>query len=178
MSGPRFTHGPDERPRQRIDTHADLANAIVLNEKAGAIGQAHCMRALMRGRIAYLSLLPEASASQVKAFIRATGDRPAVMLIGDDDGMDRGPSGWAQAERALRWTRALMLHGAGAEIEHYEAVIIAAELAGRMLVIECSTATLGAWVGLVKAAPQRPPTLVIRPRGGVHPLPIKRSVMQ
>jgi hypothetical protein len=107
MSGPRFTHGPDGRARLRIDTHADLANAIVLNEKAGAIGQAHCMRALMRGRIAYLSLLPEASASQVRAFTRATSDRPAFMLIGDDDGTDRGPSGWPEAERAWRWVRAL-----------------------------------------------------------------------
>jgi hypothetical protein len=100
------------------------------------------------------------------------------MLIGDDDGMNRGLSGWAQAERALRWPRALMLHGAGAEIEHYEAAIIAAELVRRVPVIECSTATLGAWATLVEAAPKRVPTLVIRPRGGVHPLPIERSATQ
>jgi hypothetical protein len=178
MSGHRFTRGLDGQQRLRIDTQADLVDAIVRTEQAGAVGQAHCMRALLRGRIAFFSLLPETSANQVKAFIRATSNRPAVMLIGDDDGMDCGPSGWAQAERVLRWTRALMLHGAGAEIEHYEAAIIAAELVRRMLVIECSTATLGAWVALVKAAPQLPPTLVIRPHGGVHPLPIKRSAMQ
>jgi hypothetical protein len=178
MSGLRFTHGPDGQPRVRIDTYADLADAIVLNEQAGAIGQAHCMRALLRGRIAYFSLLPETSASQLKAFIRATSNRPAVMLIGDDDRLDRGPSGWAQAERALRWARASMLHGAAAEIAHYEAAIVAAELVRRRLVIECSTATLGAWLALIRAAPHRPPTLLIRPRGGVHPLPIKRSVMQ
>jgi hypothetical protein len=136
------------------------------------------MRALLRGRIAYLSLLPEASAIQLKAFIRATSDRPSVALIGDDDGMNRGLSGWAQAERALHWPRALILHGAGAEIEHYEAAIIAAELVRRVPVIGCSTVTLGAWAALVRAAPNRAPTLVIRPRDGVHPLPIKWSAMQ
>jgi hypothetical protein len=178
MSGHRFARGPNGQQRLRIDTQPDLVDAIVRTEQAGAVGQAHCMRALLRGRIAFFSLLPETSANQFKAFIRATSNRPAVMLIGDDDSMDCGPSGWAQAERVLRWTRALVLHGAGAEIQHYEAAIMAAELARRLLVIECSTATLGAWATPVEAAPNRVPTLVIRPRGGVHPLPIERSATQ
>jgi len=173
----RFSYH-DSQPRLRIDTRADLAGAIVLNEQAGAIGQARLLRALMAGRIAYLPLLPEMSAGQFKTFAHATRGRPAVTLIGDDDGMDRGPAGWRLAGRSLRWARAIMLHAAGAEPEHYEAAVVAAEMVHRVLVIECSTATLPDWLALVLALPRRPPTLVIRPRGGIHPLAPDRSAMQ
>jgi hypothetical protein len=64
---------------------------------------------------------------------------------------------------------------AGAELPHYETAIVAAEIVGRVLVIECGTATLDAWATLVRAAPQRPSVLVIVPRGGVHPLPTARG---
>ena len=73
---------------------------------------------------------------------------------------------------------ALLLHGAGAELQHYEAAIQAAEMGRRVLVIECSSAMLEAWVPLVRAAPHRPSTMVIVPRGGVHPLPLRREAMQ
>ncbi|HEX3983897.1 MAG TPA: hypothetical protein VHX12_09415 [Acidisoma sp.] len=150
----------------------------MLNEQVGAIGQAYLMRALLRGRIAYYSLLPETSSSGFKAFARATSRKPAIALIPDDDGFDRGPAGWRLAERALRWANGVLLHGAGAEIEHYEAAIQAAEMGRCVLVIECGTATLGGWAALVMAAPHRPSTLVIHPRGGVHPLPLRREAMQ
>jgi hypothetical protein len=175
---PRFAPGPDGVPRLRVENFDDLAAAIVLNEQAGAIGQAHCMRALLLGRIAYYSLLPETSSSGFKAFARATSRKPAIALIGDDDGFDRGPPGWRLAERALRWANGVLLHGAGAELQHYEAAIQAAEMGRRVLVIECSSATLDAWAALVRAAPHRPSTLVIVPRGGAHPLPADRSKMQ
>jgi hypothetical protein len=175
---PRFAPGPDGQPKLLIETLDDLAAAIVLNEQAGAIGAAHLMRALACGRIAYFSLLPDSSSSRFKAFARATSRRPAIVLIPDDDGFDRGPAGWRLAERALRWARAVMVHAAGAEIEHYEAAISAAKLIHCVLVVECSSATLGAWAALVRAAPHRPSTLVIVPRGGVHPVPVDRSKMQ
>jgi hypothetical protein len=174
MSGARFT----DRGRLRIENAADLAAAISINEQAGAIGQAYLMRALMAGRIAFFSLLPDSSSSSFKAFQRLTSRRPAVALVGDDDGFDRGPDGWRLAERALRWATAVLVHGAGAEIGHYEAAIVAAELVRRTLVIECSSATLDAWTALVRAAPHRPMVLVIVPRGGVHPLPMDKGAMQ
>jgi hypothetical protein len=82
------------------------------------------------------------------------------------------------AVRALRWAIGVLVHGAGAELQHYEAAIQAAEMGRRVLVIECGTSTLDAWVALARAAPHRPSTLVIVPRGGVHPLPLRREAMQ
>jgi hypothetical protein len=155
---------------------ADLARAVVIMEQSGAIGTAHLLRALAAGRIALLPLMPGESAAKFKAWARLTEGRPAVALIGHDDGFDRGASGWAQARRAVKWARAIMLHAAGAELHHYECAIISAELCQRTLIIECGTATLHGWIELVRAAPRQPITFVIQPRdGGTHPLPARRE---
>lgn len=160
-----------------VDDLTGLAAAITLTEQAGAIGTATLMRALMAGRIALLPLLPDGSAGKFKQWARSTKDRPAVALIGDDDGFERGANGWTQAHRAVAWARSILIHGAGAEPFHYELAIISAELTHRMLVIECGTATVGGWIELVKAAPHRPSTLIITPREGVHPVAVRREVM-
>jgi hypothetical protein len=55
---------------------------------------------------------------------------------------------------------------------------VAAELIHRILIIECGSATLDAWVRMVKTAPHRPITMVIVARDGVHPVPVDRSKMQ
>jgi hypothetical protein len=159
----------------QVDDLADLARTITLTEQAGSIGTAHLMRALASGRIALLPLLPKESSSKFKAWTRLTKHRPAVALIGDDDGFDRGPVGWAQARRAVAWARSVMLHGAGAELFHYEAAIMAAELFHRTLIVECGTATLPAWIDLVKAAHHAPRTLIIQPHDGVHPLAVRKE---
>jgi hypothetical protein len=161
-----------------VNNWADLATAIVQAQQVGAIGTAHLMRALAAGRIAFLPVLPDMSATKFKAFARATSHRPAIVLIGDDDGFDRGPDGWTLAHRAVRWARSVLLHAAGAELFHYEGAIEAAQIVGRVLVIECGTATLDAWAALVGAAPCRPATLVIWPREGVHPVLVERRAMQ
>ena len=165
----------------RIESWADLPGAIIASERAGAIGQAHLLRALVAGRIAYQPLLPDTSASSFKTFVRATSRKPSmpsIVLIGDDDGFDRGPDGWRLAARAVRWAASIVLHGAGAELSHYETAIVAAQIVGRVLLIECGSATLDAWTMLVASAPHRPSGLVIVPSGGVHPLPADRSKMQ
>lgn len=162
-----------------VNNWSDLIGAIVASEQAGAIGQAHLLRALAAGRIAFLPLRPDTSSSNFKAFLRGTARRPAVALIGDDDGMDRGPPAWRLAERAIRWARGIVLHGTGGEVEHYEAAIQGAEVAGRVLVVECGSATLAAWAALSAAAPHRPNVLVIRPPpGGTHPSAPPREAWQ
>jgi len=175
---PRFSTGPDGQPRIYIETQADLAGAIVMTQQAGAIGQAHLMRALVAGRIAYQSLLPETSVTAFKAFIRATSNKPTVMLIGDDGDLPRGPDGWPQARRAIRWAKAVVVHGAGAEIEHYESAVMATQIVGRVLVIECCSVHLPAWVEMVRTAPHSPSVLVIVPRGGVHPVAASQGAIQ
>jgi hypothetical protein len=156
-----------------INSWADLPGAIVASERAGAVGAAHLLRGLAAGRIGHLPLLPDMSNGKFREFIRGTSHKPAIVLIGDDDGMDRGPAGWRLTARALRWANSVLLHAAAAELDHYEAAILTAEVRRRVLIIECGSATLAAWGDLVRAAPHRPATLVIVPRGGVHPLPAK-----
>jgi hypothetical protein len=161
----------------QINTPDDLNRAIVQAEAQGSPGWAHLARGLAAGRNAFLPVTPEMSATRFKRFTRMTTDRPTVVLIGDDDGLERGPGGWLLARRAVAWARAVMIHGAGAELAHYEVAIIAAELTGRCLIIECGTATLAAWTALVRAAPHKPETLVIQPHGGAHPIPLARETL-
>jgi hypothetical protein len=161
-----------------VNSWPDVARAITVMDAAGAIGMVHLLRALRQGRIAFLPAPPDTSATKFKDWARLTVGRPAVSLIGDDDGMERGPAGWPIAGRAVAWSRSIMIHAAGAEISHYETAVCAAELCHRVLIIECGTATVDAWISLVRNAKHRPVTLAILPREGIHPLPEDRSRMQ
>jgi hypothetical protein len=98
------------------------------------------------------------------------------VLIGDDDGMNRTPIGWPIAERAVTWARSILIHAAAGEIVHYETAILAAEMVHRVLIIECGTATLDAWIELILSARHRP--ISFSRVKGVHPIPLDRSRMQ
>jgi hypothetical protein len=148
-----------------------------VTEAAGGIGLAHLLRALRQGRIAFLPAPADTSVTKFKNWVRITAGRPAVALIGDDD-LDQGPSDWPVADRAVAWAKSILIHAAGAEISHCETAVIAAEMVQRVLIIECGTTTMDRWITLVRAARHRPPFLVIRPRQGVHPIPLDRSRMQ
>jgi hypothetical protein len=162
----------------KVRDWSDLPRVIAISKAAGAIGQAHLLQALYTGRIAFLPMLPDTSVTRFKSWARATANRPAISLVGDDDGMNRSPTGWPVADRAVRWARSILIHASGAEIYQYEAAVVAAELIQKVLIVECCSATLGAWVQLVRDAPNRPVTTVIAPKGGVHPVPMDRSKMQ
>ncbi len=138
-----------------IRSRAELADAINAAVHAGAIGTALLFTALYRQEICHQQILPGGSVGTAKRFIKAVGDRPSVLLVGDDDGVDRGPDGFPAANKALDWARWILLHAAGAEREHYHLAIAAAHLHRRVLIIECSTATLPAWQPLVTRARNR-----------------------
>lgn len=161
------------------NTHTfDLPGTIVRAQQAGAIGTAHLLRAASAGRCDLFVPVTDTSNHAFKTFAASVRNRPAVVLIGDDDYADRGPAAWRIAERVIRWAAAVTLHGAAAELAHYEAVIFAAQITGRAVIVECSSATLPAWVDLVKQAPHRPRTLILTPPNGVHPVAPARSQMQ
>lgn len=162
----------------QVTSPADLPGAIVAAEQAGAPGLAHLLRALNAGRIAFLPVLPDCSNGMFKQFVNLTSGRPAVVLIGDDDYQERGPAGFTIAERAVRWASSIVLHAAGAETSQYESVIHAAQIVKRMLLIECSTQTAQAWKTLITSLPDPPPTAVIWPREGQHPIAPSRREIQ
>lgn len=161
-------------PVCKVKERGELLCAITVYTQAGAIGLSYLLRASYNGRISLLSLLPTTSRQKVRALIKATRGRPAVIVIGDDDGADRGPAGWRTVPYVLGWAARIIIHAAGAEEQHYEWAVVAAEFVGKSLVIECSTATAQHWIDAVERLPEPVPTLVIWPRQGFHPIPPER----
>lgn len=162
----------------RIETVRNLDREIILQEQLGAIGTAHLLRASKVGRICLWPITSSSSAAKFKRFALATQHRPSVVLVGDDDGQDRGPKGFPLAQRAVAWSRFILLHSAAAELFHYEIAIRAAARHGRALVVECCSATLPAWEHLVRSAPHQPATLTVIPGDQPHPQPMAREKMQ
>jgi hypothetical protein len=101
-----------------------------------------------------------------------------VVVIPGDDYSDRLPEDWPSAPRAVAWAAAIVVHAAGAEDVHYHSAIAAAKARRRVLLIECSTATVAAWTALVSVAKHKPNVLLILPTAGSHPLPLPKVAMQ
>jgi hypothetical protein len=101
--------------------------------------------------------------------------RPCVVVLGDDPGTPGGQGGalaWRCTPRLRRWTRAAMIHGAAAEPEHYAEVVRATLKVGRVALIETTSANVPGWVDALRC----PRTLLVLPRGGLHPVPEKEEV--
>jgi hypothetical protein len=155
-----------------IQSLADLEQHIQKLVACGpaAIGRVMLCRACQRREIALQEVSAGGSVGLIKHFIRAVRDRPSILLIGDDDGIDRGPAGFLGAQRAITWGRWFLVHAAGGEPDHYAAAILAAKAYRRVVVIECSSLTLPEWEPLARLAPNHVGGIVVRPRGGVHPV--------
>jgi hypothetical protein len=147
-----------------------IDRAIHIADQVGMIGTAMLLRATRDGRISLFIGQPE-FAPKFKDWARTTEGQPAVVLIADDDGLQRGAAAWGgYAYRMVRWASFVVLHAAGAEPLHYETAIAAAEAGGRVLVIETGSATAPSWLAVLNKTPSRK-TLLIWPRNGVHPMP-------
>lgn len=94
-----------------------------------------------------------------------------VVVVGDDDYATTGPSGWRQAASLLRWARVIILHGASAEPDHYAMAADGAMARRRALLVETSSAHLGAWMELTGsvARPEAQVCVVGMAPGLVHP---------
>ena len=95
--------------------------------------------------------------------------RPTVVLLGDDPGLPDGmggPDAWRCTEKLRRWVRAVLVHGAGGEAEHYAECVRAARKVGRVALIETTSRHAQAWARRLAC----PRTLLILPSMGPHPL--------
>jgi hypothetical protein len=147
-----------------------IDRAILLADASGSIGVAALLRAVRDGRISLHISQPE-NAPSFKNWAKTTARQPAICLIGDDDGLQRGAAAWGgYAYRIVRWATHVMVHAAGAEPGHYEGAVRVAEGGGRVLVIETNPASAPSWLRVLTAIPRRH-VLVIWPTDGIHPVP-------
>jgi hypothetical protein len=161
-------------PVYLIGTPADLDDAIIEAERAGAPGRAHLLRQFKSGRLVLLDVQRSTSARLFETFAAQCGALPALAIVGADEALQDGPEEWPLTKRMVRWARAAILHAAGSDVGWYEIACVAAELYRRVLLVECTSAALPAWNAIAQAACGRRDldyVLEILPMGGVHPLP-------
>ncbi len=94
---------------------------------------------------------------------------PILIIIGDDDGDDRGPAGWPKSGLTIGNAAAVMVNASGGEADHYRLAVERTRLSGVVVIIETSSQHLIAWRNLLLTLPVKP-TMFIVPRGGVHPI--------
>ena len=112
------------------------------------------------------------------AHFRRMSGQPWLVLLGDDDGIETGPDGWACAKRALGWARQVVIHGAAGHAEHYAGVAAATVVIRRFVLIECASAKVETWhAAAIRWAPRAVIQRVV-PAIGHHPLPLDKSKMQ
>lgn len=132
-------------PAFRINTWSDIPDAISKMQVAGVGHRVPIMQALYHGRIAHLEVQRTGSNGLMKRWMAAVA-MPALLLIGDDDhASPDGPATWPIAERALRWARFVLLHGAGGLAEHYHYAVSLTEQYRRLVLVECASDNLQAW---------------------------------
>lgn len=123
-------------------------------------------RAVRDGRINLV--MPQRDAVLTTAFLEQSS-RPLIISIGDDDGAETGPAGWACIPMLQKWGRGAMINGAAGEARDYELAVIAAMTVGRFVIVECGTAHQQAWEAAISPNMS---ALAIRARpDSPHPAP-------
>jgi hypothetical protein len=152
-------------------TPENLSHPIALLHQVGQPHHAELFRAVPAKEIALAFLPGRKSPWDGRAI---PGDRPTVLVIGDDDYASTDPSDWRAARGAVCWAHAVFIHAAGAEIEHYKAVVANAVIRGRLLFVETDAAHLSEWV---RATGDKPKFLIV-PHDGQHPVMPTQEVVQ
>jgi hypothetical protein len=156
--------------REDLERLCDVAGRL-------SLPQLPLFRASADGLLALVGIYNPAGAWP-SALIERNANRPTCVLIGADPGVehpDPPPVAWACARRLKYWQpRAVVIHGAGGEADHYREAATATVLAGRLAFVETTSARALEWVEFLRC----PHTAVWLPSDGVHPVPAAREWMQ
>lgn len=164
-------------PIIRVNSRADLFDAIALHEQVGAQHRIPLLRGLLNGRIAFYECQRSTSSRTMKAFFSMV-EKPAIVVVGDDDyAADAGPAGWAVAERAMRWAKHVVIHATRGTPERYSEFVGTAQEVRRLLVVETAGHLAADWIAMAKATRPRPSIHALLPLPGqTHPtLPAVRQ---
>lgn len=150
-------------PFQRA-TRDNLNRAIDVLRSTGAHAHVPLFEAVRSGSMALIYVTDRTATVSLQAVKQLS--KPVLILIGDDDGKATGPAGWACAVSVTGWAKRAVVHGCGAEPDHYRAATVGAIASRRLVMVETESRYIAEWTALLEPTP----TLVIAPRGGVHPL--------
>ncbi|MBX6740423.1 MAG: hypothetical protein IRY87_00065 [Acetobacteraceae bacterium] len=152
-----------------IKTRAQMAEMVMRLEQAGASRHVPLVRAAMAGALRFAFVSP-GDILPLRLLDMEQDRRPFAVILADDGAVSTGSDGFPQARRLLRWAASILIHAAGGEPWHYEAVARATVLARRFLLMETNTAHQTAWHTLRMAVALRTPGSLIEVRpGDVHP---------
>lgn len=161
-------NGPD------LTNPADVAVLIERSAAAGCGHLAELLRPVMRGDINMLVPMRETVMPPLHRIGRQR--RPIVVLVGDDDYAPPGPTNWACAAKLRSWARFAIVHGAGAQPEHYALAAALTLLHGRVLLIETTSEGAQDWAGFLRARPELL-FMGVLPTDGAHPVTLDRRAM-
>lgn len=149
-----------------VSSRAELQQVASRMVQAG-VPQAVLFAAAAAGKIALVYVPAPDSPWPVQTVRRLT--RPAVMLLAGDPGYGEtsfGPGRWRCAAKAKAWAASAIVHGGAGERAHYVSALAMAELMGRVVMIETTSALVDAWGVFLAPLPR----IGFRPAKGIHPI--------
>ena len=147
---------------------AEIARMIGQAELAGAGYYIPFLQRVMRGELN--ACFPMRDTVQPPFYRLGKHGRPIVVIVGDDDYATTGPDGWACADKLRAWASFAIVHGTGAQRQHYAMAAVMAADVGRLLFIETSSVGAQLWAGFL--AERTPPLafMGLLPPNGAHPV--------
>ena len=150
-----------------ISSRAEIAKMIEHSQTMGCGYLVHVLRPVMAGSINMI--MPLRDTVMPPLYRMQKLGKPVLVLCGDDDYRQAGPSGWACAAKLRSWATFAIVHGAGAEDRHYQAAADLTGLHKRLLMIETTSDAAQLWAGFLKQRADLP-FMGILPSDGPHPV--------
>jgi len=151
----------------------NVAKAIEICKAYNSEHHIPLFQAAAVGRIAMTALTNRLSRPNINALRKSK--RPALILVGDDEGSTTGPLGWVASTQLVQWARGAIVHGTGADPQNYAMAVAMAEMLGRVVLVETTSDAAEAWWGAFERAGV-PGVAIIPPNGDAHPIEPEQGI--
>ena len=147
---------------------AEIARMIGQAELGGAGHYTPLLQRVMAGEMN--ACFPMRDTAMPPLYRLGKQGRPIVVIVGDDDYATTGPDGWACADKLRAWASFAIVHGTGAQRQHYEMAAVMATDVRRLLFIETSSAGAQQWAGFLRERTPELRFMGLLPSDGPHPV--------